>query len=152
MSREEYITVKEYAEIRGCSVSAVYKRLKTTLQPFVVKVEGQTMLKRTVLEADREKNNSTPLQPSSSTPLQPSTEQDQRLISLLEQQISDLKEQLKKQEQQAEEEINFLKEQISIKDLQIDQQQKLNAMFITSEKLLSEPEEKKGFFRKILGL
>ena len=150
MNRTEYITIKEFAERKGCSVSSVYKRLKTTLQPFVVEVEGQKMLKATVLEEVNKKSGSTPLQPSSSTPLQPSTEQDQRLITVLEQQIVDVKEQLKKQEQKAEEEINFLKEQISIKDLQIDQQQKLNAIALTSDnKLLSEPTEKKSLMKKL---
>ena len=36
---KEYLTVKEYAEIKGCSSQYVYRLLQTKLQPFVVLVE-----------------------------------------------------------------------------------------------------------------
>jgi len=46
----EYLTIKEYAELKGVSVQAVYKRLKGNLQPFVEVVEGRKVLKREALE------------------------------------------------------------------------------------------------------
>ena len=45
MKNNEYLTIKEYAEIRGVSASAVYKRLSTSLQPYVETVEGKKVLK-----------------------------------------------------------------------------------------------------------
>lgn len=165
----KYISIKEYAKIRGCSTSAVYKRLSTTLQPYVEVVEGQKMLKIEVLEKDCINPSSTPPQPSSINPPQPSstieTEEDkERLIKELEERIKDLKEYINKIEEKAKEDTIFLKEQIEIKDRQIekqqvliDQQQKLNAISLSKdEKLLTEPKEdsiimnnKKGFFSKL---
>lgn len=47
--KKDYLTIKEYAEIRGVSVSSVYKRLSTTLQNYVGEVEGQKVLKYQVI-------------------------------------------------------------------------------------------------------
>lgn len=49
MKNKEYITIKEYAELRGVSVSSVYKRLSTTLQNYVGEVEGKKVLKYQVI-------------------------------------------------------------------------------------------------------
>lgn len=51
-AKKKYLTIKEYAEIRGVSVSSVYKRLNSTLQPFLVTVDNQKMLKREVLKEE----------------------------------------------------------------------------------------------------
>ena len=166
MNSNDYITIKEYADIRGCSTSAVYKRLSTTLQPFVIVENGKKYLKREVLQMEGVVNPSHEVSTNpSSTPLQPSTEKgneeqikdnESKIIELLEKQIEDLKEQLKKQEDKSKEEIEFLREQIKIKDIQIDQQQKLNAMSLGNEKILTEPKEsniieenKKGFLKRL---
>ena len=49
MENKEFLTIKEYAEIKGVSLSAVYKRLSTSLQPYVEEVEGKKMLKYQVI-------------------------------------------------------------------------------------------------------
>jgi len=41
----DYITIKEYAEIRGCSVAAVYQRMNTTLKQYAAKVDNKKVLK-----------------------------------------------------------------------------------------------------------
>ena len=49
----ELLTINEYSKVRGCSVSAVYKRLKSPsnkIHDFVVKEEGQTFLKAEILD------------------------------------------------------------------------------------------------------
>lgn len=171
---KDYITIKEYAELRGCSTSAVYKRLTNTLKPYLIIENGKRYLKKQIL-IDEELL--TPPQPSSSTPPQPSTQRaneevvievkdnkeviqdsDNKIILLLEKQIEDLKEQLKKQEEKTREEINFLRNQIEVKDRLIDQQQQLNAMTLEQNKSLTEPTEKNiieenktGFFKKLFG-
>lgn len=50
---KELLTISEYSKIRECSVSAVYKRLKSPsnkIHQFVVKEGGQTFLKAEILE------------------------------------------------------------------------------------------------------
>ena len=46
---KEYLTIKEYAEIKGVSVQSVYKRLNGTLKPFLSTVEGRKVLSRKAL-------------------------------------------------------------------------------------------------------
>lgn len=48
----ELISVREYAAIKGCSLNAVYKRVKTSLKPYVVEVEGIKYLKAEILEKE----------------------------------------------------------------------------------------------------
>ena len=50
MRENNYISVAEYAKIRGCSTAAVYKRLETTLKPYSKTVNKKTYLSRKVLE------------------------------------------------------------------------------------------------------
>jgi len=161
---KDYITIKEYAELRGCSTSAVYKRLTNTLKPYLIIENGTRYLKKQIL-IDEELL--TPPQPSSSTPPQPSTQRaseevirdtESKIVVLLEKQIDDLKEQLRKQEEKAKEEIDFLRNQIEVKDRLIDQQQQLNAMTLEQNKSLTEPTEKNiieenktGFFKRLFG-
>lgn len=50
---KKVISVAEYAKIRGVSVTAVYNRLKTTLNPYLTEDEkGRKCLKIEVLEAE----------------------------------------------------------------------------------------------------
>ena len=51
----ELLTISEYSKVRGCSVSAVYKRLKSPsnkIHNFVVLEGGQTFLKAEILEEE----------------------------------------------------------------------------------------------------
>ena len=58
MNEKEYLTIKEYAEIKGCSTQYVYRLLKTKLQPFVEVVDGRKVLRSAVLR-DLVANNET---------------------------------------------------------------------------------------------
>ena len=51
----ELLTISDYSKARGCSVSAVYKRLKSPsnkIHNFVVQREGQTFLKAEILDEE----------------------------------------------------------------------------------------------------
>lgn len=51
----ELLTISEYSKVRGCSVSAVYKRLKSPsnkIHNFVVQHEGQIFLKAEILDEE----------------------------------------------------------------------------------------------------
>ena len=54
---KEYLTIKEYAEIRGVSLTAVYKRLNTSLNPYVTVKNGKKVLFSKVLEDEGLKTN-----------------------------------------------------------------------------------------------
>ena len=47
---KEYISIKEYAQLKGVSPQSVYKQLSTKLSTYVVMVENRKMLKKEVLE------------------------------------------------------------------------------------------------------
>ena len=54
----DYLTVKQYASIRGVSKQAIYKQLETKLKPFVNVINGVRMLSLDVL-TDEERENFT---------------------------------------------------------------------------------------------
>ena len=98
------LTISEYSKIRGCSVSAVYKRLKSpsnNIHNYVVVEEGQTYLKEEILDYEGlRKEDPTP----SSTTTQPVEEERKSggdVIGALA--ISALESQLKKKDEQIEE-------------------------------------------------
>lgn len=65
---KDYLTIAEYAKIRGVSVSAVYKRISTTLKPFIVRVEGGKMgLKSEVLDFENLRDSNEGYMPNSTS-------------------------------------------------------------------------------------
>ena len=55
MCMSDLLTVAEYSKARNCSVSAVYKRLKSpsnNIHNFKVIIDGTTYLKREILVAE----------------------------------------------------------------------------------------------------
>ena len=54
---KDYLTIKEYATIKGCSTQYVYKLLQTKLNDFVEIVDGKKCLKISVLDADFSKSS-----------------------------------------------------------------------------------------------
>ena len=119
---KEYITIKEYADVRGVSVSSVYKRLNTTLKEYLVVVENRKMLKSEVLAAEGlkgrvEEDSTVNVQPSStsSTPnVQPSSTSSTLLEKQLEakdKQIEALTEQIKSLQESNQKKDDFIQEQ-----------------------------------------
>lgn len=82
---KEYLTIAEYAEIKGISKQAVYKQLNNKLKDYVEIVENKKRLKISILEEN--------IQPHSTKveqPIQPiSTEVEQPIQPFLEAQIKE---------------------------------------------------------------
>lgn len=100
---KEYLTVAEYAEIKGISKQAVYKQLNNKLNNYVETVEGKKCLKISILEDGIQPHSTKveqPIQPDSTKveqPIQPFLEaqikeKDKTIDSLLRQ-IEALQEQ-----------------------------------------------------------
>ena len=95
-NEKQYITVAEYAEIKGISKQAVYKQLNNKLNNYVETVEGKKCLKISVLEENIQPHSTNfeqPIQPVSTEveqPIQPVweaqlKEKDKTIDSLLRQ-------------------------------------------------------------------
>lgn len=122
---KEYITIKEYADIRGVSVSSVYKRLNTTLKDYLVIVENRKMLKIEVLAAEGlkplnkkvEEDSTEGVQPSSTFSTEgfkPSSTSSTLLAKQLEakdKQIEALNEQIKSLQESNQKKDDFIQEQ-----------------------------------------
>lgn len=82
---KEYLTVAEYAEIKGISKQAVYKQLNNKLNNYVETVEGKKCLKISILE-----ENIQPYSTKVEQPIQPvSTKVEQPIQPFLEAQIKE---------------------------------------------------------------
>ena len=93
---KEYLTVAEYAEIKGISKQAVYKQLNNKLNNYVETVEGKKCLKISILEENIQPSSTKveqPIQPVSTEveqPIQPvSTEVEQPIQPFWEAQIKE---------------------------------------------------------------
>lgn len=56
----DLLTISEYSKARGCSVSAVYKRLKSPsnrIHNYVVRQDGQIFLKAAILDAEERRSD-----------------------------------------------------------------------------------------------
>lgn len=142
----KYITIKEYADLKGVSVSAVYKRLKTTLQPYLEEVEGQKMLKIQLLNDENIKASSTVEEPYSTNTPQPSSTVEEAKGSFLEKQI-EIKD---KQIEELQDQVKLLQESNKSKDDFIQEQAKKltdlleqsNILLQNNQMLLAKPEDK----------
>ena len=95
----EYITVSEYAKIKGVSVQSVYKQLNNRLKPYLIMVENKKCLLSTVID-EIETNHSTeveqPFNNHSTESLNQSLiETMQKTIEVLQSQLSVKDEQIK---------------------------------------------------------
>lgn len=153
------ISIKEYAEIKGVSVQSVYKRLDSTLKPYVVqrlndRGKPQKRLKIEVLDDKAFNPYSTPIQPDStpdSTPIQPGVEQPLNNPEKPPEMApgDDLTAHL-------QEEVKFLRDQIERLTDSLQFEQRKNAELSAQLHLLQspvedqqEPEKNKGFIARL---
>lgn len=137
---KEFYTVKEYAEIKGISVQAVYKKLNGTLKPFVEVVEGRKVLKREVLE-EAPSTNSTNVKFNVEQPF--STE---GLTS------SSLDAEILRINRRNEELIDDLRAQLKEKDAQIkEMNEKVVSLFETNQRLLENNQSLQLNYQMLLG-
>lgn len=72
----DLLTIAEYSKLRGCSVSAVYKRLKSPsnrIHSYVVRQDGQTFLKAEILAAEELRSDCEASPPRSDRKIEGST-------------------------------------------------------------------------------
>lgn len=72
----DLLTIAEYSKLRGCSVSAVYKRLKSPsnrIHSYVVRQQGQTFLKAEILAAEELRSDCEASPPRSDRKIEGST-------------------------------------------------------------------------------
>ena len=111
---KKYLTIKEYADIRGVSVSSVYKRVNTTLKDYFVEVENHKMLKIEVLAAEGLKGYDKKVEENSTQNIQPSSTSSTFLKEQLEvkdKQIAELNEQIKALQDSNQKKDDFIQEQ-----------------------------------------
>lgn len=111
------ITIAEYAKIRGCSTAAVYKRVETTLKPYIKTVEKKTYLSRQVLideglitvedNRDGDKEENQPVELTVENGLKPSQEPESpallETIKILERQLEAKDREIERLHQENEE-------------------------------------------------
>lgn len=123
----EYLTVAEYAKIKGISTAAVYKKLNGSLQPFTTVVNGKKCLLSTVLLME-EKESCQPL----ITVDNPSTGAAEAAIKALQEQLAEKDKQIERLQEEAAElrragadKDKFIQEQSSKLTLLLEQSQEL---------------------------
>lgn len=130
---QEYLTIKEFAELVGVSVQSIYKRIKKAnnpIHPYVKKVENKTYINRSavsVLYNDEDIPKAEEKAGTRSATPEEKTAND-RLIDLLEKQLDELRKQLAEKDNQ----IATQNEQITNLLNLISQQQQLTAMNTTA--------------------
>ena len=140
---KEYLTIKEYAEIKGISAQAVYKKLNGTLQPFVELVEGRKMLKRSVLEDDDSTPSLKNFQPFST---------DGSTVEKGGCPSSSTQDEITRINRRNEELIDDLRNEIKSKDEQIKQMNgKLVSLFETNQRLLENNQKLQLNYQMLLG-
>lgn len=100
MEKEKYISVSQYAQIKGISKQAVYKQLNNKLKPFLIVVDSKKCLKIEVLnEVEQQKLNQVeqPIEQPFNNSIQPffekQLEEKDKVIESLLRQIENLNEQ-----------------------------------------------------------
>ena len=106
--KNDLVSIKDFAKIKGCSTQYVYRIMKTTLQPYVVLVDGQKYLKIDAL-LDYKTDKSSKLETNKvsrnkSKEVKPSASEEfnelKRINKRYEQIIDDLRTQLKEKDAQ----------------------------------------------------
>ena len=141
MNNNEYLSVSQYAEIKGVSKQAVYKQLNNKLKPFLIVVDGKKYIDKAVLtEGDNPQLNNQ--QPTVEQQVeQPATNQIQLL---LEKQLAEKDTTIQSLLRQIE---NLQEQNSKLTDLLHNSQ----VLLAVEKKLYLEQEtetskEKKGFF------
>lgn len=171
---KDFLTVKEYAEIKNCSTQYVYRILQTKLQPYVVMVEGRKCLKIDVLdieETNQPTNETNQTNKVSSGKVATSSLSDyaemKRINERNESIIDDLRAQLKEKDAQIKEQSEHIVElsskiaelfnnnqqlqlnyQLLLGDGKINQYEEVNVESANAEEVVEEKPKKKGFFSR----
>ena len=138
---KELLTVKEYAELKGCSTQYVYRILKTKLQPFVVVINGQNYIKSSVFNADEAPK------PTNQTNQTNQVERENFKPSSLAD-----NDEMKRINKRNEEIIDDLRAQLKDKDLQLKQMnEKIVSLFETNQRLTENNQQLQLNYQYLLG-
>ena len=138
----DYITVKEYATIKGCSTQYVYKLLATKLVDYVEIVNGKKCLKISVLDADFSKS------PTNSKS-EVANQVDNQVATTSS---SAFEEELKRINARNESLIDDLRNEIKEKDAQLSQMnEKLVSLFETNQRLMENNQRLQLNYQMLLG-
>lgn len=171
MANKKYLTISEFAKIKGVSNQAVYKQLSTKLSKYVVEVDNKKMLRFQVI-ADLGLNQVD----NNSLNVDNQVDNQDDFFQFLKKQIEEKDKQIAKLQQNAEEKDRYIQEQgARLTDLieQSNLLQQNNQMLlkmltgateesnntvkdVVIEKEIEtetneQPEKKKGFFSKVFG-
>lgn len=138
---KEYLTVKEYAEIKGCSTQYVYRILQTKLQPFVVVINGQRFIKASIFdteEANQPTNETNQTNQVAQEKIKPSSFADY--------------DEMKRINKRNEEIIDDLRAQLKDKDIQLQQMnEKIVSLFETNQRLTENNQQLQLNYQYLLG-
>lgn len=139
---KDYLTVKEYATLKGCSTQYVYKLLQTKLNDFVVVVNGKKCLKISVLDEGFE-----------SVATKVANQVDNQVANKIDNSsASEIEIELKRINDRNEHIIDELREQIKEKDLQLKQMnEKIVSLFETNQRLLENNQSLQLNYQMLLG-
>lgn len=153
---KELLTVKEFAARKGVSIQSVYKRLKTSLNRYVEKVEGITMIDAAAL--NEEESNSTN-QPTTKRNAQPKQPIQPFNNSTVEYELSALREKVAEQKNTIEllqKELDVARADIRHKDEQLEAQAarlltitENQQELLRNSQILQAQTQKKGFFARL---
>ena len=140
---KEYITVREYAQIKNCSPQYVYRLLQTKLQPYLIVVDGKKCLKIEVLEDEKDSV---------------STKVDNQVANHVDNQVanpsaSNFENELKRINARNEDLIDDLRKQIKEKDELLKQMNdKIVNLFETNQRLLENNQKLQLNYQMLLGI
>ena len=172
---KEYLTIKEYADIRGVSTTSVYKRLDTTLKDYFIIVEGKKMLKSKVLADEGLEGLDTNVENDFNKPFTTASLAEKQL-EIKDKQIEELTEQIKALQEDNRKKDSFIQEQskkitelleqshILLQNNQlllagkpdpeeeiIESEAEVIAVPASSAQPDPEPKEKVGWFKRLFG-
>lgn len=148
--QKKYISVAEFAKLKGVSKQAIYKKLNNTLNPYVVKVEGRTMLDADALEigdfqptVKQQNQPNQPYQPLNSSTveneLRKQLEEHRETIDRQRREIDELRLKLEHKEEQIE---GMTARLLSMAEYQQE-------LIKNSQILVAQAQQKRGFFARL---
>ena len=148
---KEYLTIKEYAEIKGVSVQSVYKRLNGTLKPFLSTIKGRKMLSREALG-----ENFKPFKPLNSFNVESEglnvSKNDSSLRRDVGEPSASTHTEIERINKRNEELIDDLRAQLKEKDAQIkEMNEKVISLFETNQRLMENNQQLQLHYQMLLG-
>lgn len=148
---KEYITIREFADLSGVSVQAVYKKTKqknNPIKPYLKRFKNKLYISRKALEILSPAFENQEEKKSGSA----GNSSEEKLISILERQIEELREQVNEKDLQLREkdvQINNLLNQVSESLTLLNQQQQLTALASQAPAKLPEAGERRNFWKRL---